>query len=241
MTSLAGAEVDLNLVTVEKAIDEALQVLNDERLKKSVHEQQQIELAARLSGIAIESHVLRATYAHMRNRIVTTARLNDLCILSMPEGILPTKNDILEDILFGSGRPVIVVPTKWKRQALEHVAVAWDGSREAARAIADAVPLLSRARNLEILCVEPNHSEESSTGGDLARHLSRHSSGAPRLVELPQGLADVGTVLHAYLETATPDLLVMGAYGHSRFREFMLGGVTRTLLRDSKVPLFCSH
>ncbi len=224
------------------AIDEALRVLNDERRKKAAHVQQQIELAAQLSGIAIDCHVVRAAYAQIRDRFVMTARLSDLCVLSMPDGILPTKNDILEDILFGSGRPVIVVPTQFVRQpSLKHTAVAWDGSREAARAIGDAIPLLKDAHTIEILCVESDQSEQGGAGTDLARRLGRHCSGALKLVELPLTESDAGSILRAHLEAAAPDLLVMGAYGHSRFREFLLGGVTRTLLRDSKVPLFCSH
>lgn len=141
------------------------------------------------------------------------------------------------------GRPVLVVPgTAVKSLSPARVMVAWDGSREAARAVADAHPFLRMASKVEVVSV----SEDKSTGPgapngrDLCRHLSLHGIEAVPIT-LPPSKIDIPDALLSRAAAQGAELIVLGAYGHSRFRELVLGGVTRHLLTHSPVPLLLSH
>jgi nucleotide-binding universal stress UspA family protein len=125
----------------------------------------------------------------------------------------------------------------------ERAFVAWDASREAARAVNDALPLLRRAKQVGVLTVNPRpwpfgHGEEP--GGDIGLHLARHGVKVEvQRIEAPD--IDPGNAILSHLADRSADLLVMGAYGHSRLREFVLGGVTRTILGEMTVPVLMSH
>jgi nucleotide-binding universal stress UspA family protein len=105
--------------------------------------------------------------------------------------------------------------------------------------VGDAMPLLARAEEIEIACVGPDKAQ-SVPGADLAQHLARHCPNV-KLVEVPIIHADAGRTLIERLEISRPDLLVMGAYGHSRLVQFVLGGVTETMLEQAKVPVLYSY
>jgi nucleotide-binding universal stress UspA family protein len=144
--------------------------------------------------------------------------------------------------LFESGRPIIVVPYIQKEPLkLDHVTLCWDGSRAAARAIADAMPLLSRAGEVELFIVanEPGKQDEIE-GADMAAHLARHGLKA-EVKRTVLGDIDVADIILSHAADEGTDFLVMGGYGHSRLREFVLGGVTRTILRSMTVPVLMSH
>ncbi|KWO72392.1 universal stress protein, partial [Burkholderia stagnalis] len=150
----------------------------------------------------------------------------------------------VEDVLMGSGRPAIVVPYAGRVRKLgENILVAWDGGREAARAVADALPLLTRARsvNVETVARKRPDPDETPAGVDVAAYLERHGvrssfSTTPREPDIGSGatLLNRASDLHA-------DLLVMGAYSHTRMHERVLGGATRTVLKSMTVPVLMSH
>jgi nucleotide-binding universal stress UspA family protein len=149
---------------------------------------------------------------------------------------------IAEAALFESGRPVIVVPYIQKDPLqLEHVMLCWDGSRAAARAIADALPLLKKAGQVEIVIVTNERGKRDEIeGADMAQHLARHGL----KVEVKRtvlGDIDVADVILSHAADAGTDFIVMGGYGHSRLREFVLGGVTRSIFRSMTVPVLMSH
>ena len=170
------------------------------------------------------------------------ARVRDLSIIPVPAETF-IDQWLAEAVVFQSGRPVLIIPEEPSRldAQLNSIAVAWDFSRTAARAVADAIPLLERAKTVRILCVTNEKSFESSRGSsDLAAHLSRH--GISVIVdEIDAAGRAVGEVLTQFVEANEIDLLVMGAYGHSRFREFILGGATRSVMARPPVPTFLSH
>ena len=147
-----------------------------------------------------------------------------------------------EAIIFGSGRPTLILPRRGRHQfALDTVVIAWDGSRSAARAVADSLPVLQRAREVRVLTVlnEKQLSSESPAA-ELARHLEGHGIVAkPDCIDAAGH--PIGEVLNSYLTSHQPDLLVMGAYGHSRLREFILGGATRSMLLKPSLPVLLSH
>ena len=154
----------------------------------------------------------------------------------MPDDLL------IESALFESGRPVIVVPYILKDALkVDRILVCWDGSRSAARAIADALPFLKRGKTIEIITVASGSSRtDELPGADLGEHLARHdlSIEVKRLVAAD---VDVSNVILSYAADCAADFIVMGGYGHSRLREFVLGGATRGILESMTVPVLMAH
>lgn len=173
-------------------------------------------------------------------------RYADIAVLGQanPDDGPPSASAILEATLFGSGRPVLVIPYAGTFETLgQRVVVGWNASREAARAVNDALPLLAGASSVVVTAVNPRfgldgHGEEP--GADIALHLARHGL----KVEVEHTLApeiEAGDLLLNRVTELSADLLVIGGYGHSRLRETILGGVTRTLLKQMTVPVLMSH
>lgn len=150
---------------------------------------------------------------------------------------------LIEAALFGSGRPLIVVPYFHKGDLLlDRVICCWDGSRAAARAINDALPILRKAKIAELLVVANEKTKDDSEirGADIGTHLARH--GVKIEVEiLPAPNIDVPNAILSHVADCSADMIVMGGYGHSRLRELVLGGVTREILQTMTVPVFMSH
>jgi nucleotide-binding universal stress UspA family protein len=147
-----------------------------------------------------------------------------------------------EDVVMSSGRPVIVLPYAGRIASFgENVVVAWDGSREAARALADAMPILKRARLVTISTVQKHPNEDEPVGFDVAGYLERHGVRAG-FVSIPRaaGMTTAATLLNQ-LTDLHADLLVMGAYGHARAREHVLGGVTYAMLETMTTPVLMSR
>jgi nucleotide-binding universal stress UspA family protein len=195
------------------------------------------------NGIAAEPTMLPASFAGAGEQFGLIARRFDLAIVGQAE---PDKgaveNLIAESALFESGRPVIVVPYIQKAPLkLERVMVCWDGSRPAARAIADAMPLLERAGQVEVVIVtnEPGKKDEIP-GADMGQHLARHGLKVD-INRIVDGDIDVADALLSHAADSSADFIVMGGYGHSRLREFVLGGVTRAILRSMTAPVLMSH
>ncbi len=147
-----------------------------------------------------------------------------------------------EGLLMATGVPFLLLPEHWTGPTAEHVVVAWNASREARRAISDALPLLVGALSVTILVVDPHknsrHGEEP--GADVALYLSRH--GAKVVVEQVRSNGEpVADVILGFAKRHHQDLIVVGAYSHARTAEMIFGGVTRRLLRDTTVPLLIAH
>lgn len=171
------------------------------------------------------------------------ARTRDLCLIPMMER-LGEERSVAETVIFGSGRPVIVYRpgvADLMAQGLSTIVVAWDGSRAASRAMADALPLLPKARQVHLLTVL-NDKPDAGSGiaGDAARHLKTHGIDAVP-VEIAAAGRKSGEVIADYAQSVRSDLVVMGAYGRSRLREFILGGATEYMLSNLKAPLFLSR
>jgi nucleotide-binding universal stress UspA family protein len=199
--------------------------------------------AAARSGVTAAPTMLPASFAGAGEQFAFIARRFDLAIVGQAEPDKAAVEELIaESTLFESGRPVIVVPYIQKAPLkLDRVMVCWDGSRPAARAIADAMPLLERAGQVEVVIVanEPGKQDEIP-GADMGEHLARHGLKVDinRIVE---GDIDVADALLSHAADSSADFIVMGGYGHSRLRELVLGGVTRAILRSMTVPVLMSH
>ncbi len=171
------------------------------------------------------------------------ARSFDLVVVEQVEpGRPPDLNDLAGAVLAECGRPVIVVPGIQREPAgFERIVAAWDGSVAAARAIGDAAPLLARAERIEIVAVNSaSTSQMVVSGGErIARRLCRPGVEAS-FRRLP-GDGDPANILLSHAADMSANMIVAGGYGHSRIREAILGGVTRTLLGSMTVPVFLSH
>ena len=199
--------------------------------------------AARQAGVEAEILLPDRREDPDRDQIAQFARAFDFSIVGQIEaGRAPASGDLAELLLAGSGRPVLIVPAIAKGPAeIRRIAVAWDGSASSARAFGDALPLLEQAEAVTIATVSgPGTSPMVLEGGErLASRLARAGVSAT-FKRLPGG-EETGAMLLSYVADVGADMLVAGGYGHSRVRESLFGGVTRTLLTSQTLPLFMSH
>lgn len=147
---------------------------------------------------------------------------------------------LAEGLVFESGRPVLLLPQVPAFKP-ERIAIAWDGSRVAARALADSLPLARLAKAVSIVRITGEKDlTQAAAPEDAILHLEHHGINA-EAVDIPLDGRDAATSLQSYCERDGRDLLIMGAFGHSRVREFVLGGVTRSILDGPRLPVFISH
>ena len=145
-----------------------------------------------------------------------------------------------DQLILTCGRAVLITPEATAAAAPRRILVAWNGTREAARAVSEAMPLLEAAETVTILCVGDAPELAEPPGAILARHLDAHGIAAS-IDRVTDTRADPAEIILSRCRNGAADLVVMGAYGHSRLREIVLGGVTRTLLRRLPVPLLMAH
>lgn len=239
---IAPPELDLPTARVLPMVRALVDQVNAERRAAAVALQEKIETASRLSGVACDCEIFQDSYIDARDRVVAGARASDLVVLPQAAGALSSETGLIEGILFGSGRPAIVVPDDWRgATAPKRIVVAWDGGSRAARAVGDAMPLLAQADEIEVVCVIENGKPASDmAGSDIARHIARHCP-ALRLTELPLAFGDAGRTLRDHLASAPADMLVMGAFAHSRLFQLTLGGVTSAMLAEARLPVLYSY
>jgi nucleotide-binding universal stress UspA family protein len=171
------------------------------------------------------------------------ARSADTFVALRPNGELQEPEELVEGVLFGSGRHLFLVPeVERSRGAFHHVLIAWNGTRECTRALTEAMPFLHRAEEVTIVVVGDKGAigSLSMAGSSAVNHLKHHGIDAA-LVGVGRRKSDIGTTLIAEAEERKADILVMGAYSHSRLRERLLGGVTYELLHESPIPLLVAH
>jgi nucleotide-binding universal stress UspA family protein len=169
-------------------------------------------------------------------------RLFDLIVVEQANGGKPEgRARIVEALVLASGPPVIVVPYIHAGPAsVKNALVAWDGSAPAARALADALPLLFRAERVEVLNVDGRRlGGVQEYGRAVTRHLARH--GIDATFKRTTSSGDIGNTILSHAADIGADFLVMGAYGHSKLREALFGGTTRTLLQSMTIPVLMSH
>ncbi|GJE04464.1 universal stress protein [Methylobacterium isbiliense] len=192
------------------------------------------------AGVTCTTEAPMLAYPDLIGRLTARARLADLIILDAEAREVDLDRDLIDGVLFRSGRPLIVVPPGYDDFAARRVIIAWDGSAQAARAANDALPFLRAAEAVEIVSVVGEKDlPRSVAGAEFAPHLARHGVNVS-VNDLPV-VGDVAETLRTQVGLFHADMLVMGAYRHSRLQEWFLGGVTQSLLARSAVPLFLAH
>jgi nucleotide-binding universal stress UspA family protein len=200
------------------------------------------ETAAGSAGVTAESRIIDATIGGAATLFGQIARRFDLAVVGQAQREHGAGEELMiEGALFESGRPLIVVPYIQKSGIrLDRVLVCWDGGRMAARAIGDAMPLLERAKAVDILIVAEERKHDEVTGTNMGEHLARHGVTAA-VKRIAKGDLAIDEAVLSYAADSGADFMVMGGYGHSRLREFVLGGVTRGILTAMTIPVLMSH
>ncbi len=207
---------------------------------------QSFEEAMRREGLPHDFHQIDARTPVIADEVIAAGRCADLIVASTtnPDEITGVERDFVEQVMMGSGRPVIVLPFGGNATlSFDEIVVGWDGGREASRAAFDALPLLKLAKKVRIVRVDPQKDPSlrgSVAGADLAEALARHGVKA-EAQGFPTDGMDEGQALMRCAEDSGAGLIVMGAYGHSRLAEFIFGGATRFVLTRMTRPVLMSH
>jgi len=225
-----------------KGIREVMEVQEKEIDRIEAHQRAVFEDIVHRHGIQSGSEW--RSLSHWSSEVAVHAYYADLVVAARPErpGPMPDPG-LAQSLVLSSGRPVVLFPPNGAASRVRRVLVAWNATREAMRAVADALPLLGRAAAVEVFIVGHQRQRErhgQEPGADIARHLARHGAQV-EVRRLSSEGKDVGHLLLSQAAAFRADLLVMGAYGHSTVREWMFGGVTRTVLYEAGLPVLMSR
>lgn len=250
LTALYTLDMVPSIETLTRSSAGQMQYLEryDELLEAAQDDARRIENrfrdGLRREGIAGEWRFLESLPAETA---ALHARYADLAIVGQidPENApAGSAARVPEEVLLSSGRPALVVPYAGTFKTVgEHVLVAWKATRESARALNDALPLLERAKKVTVLTVNPERGDDQETGipaADIAHHLAHHGVAAEAATTVAEDIS-AGDALLNYAADSGADLMVMGGYGHSRAREFLLGGVTRQIMQQMTLPVLMAH
>lgn len=196
--------------------------------------------AGAFEGVTSTSLTSQLSYPDLLRTFTEQARVHDLTVLDAEPVALAVDRGLIEHLLLESGRPLLVIPPGRESFTAKRVLVAWDGSAKAARAVHDALPFLRAADEVEVISVTgEKRIPDGVPGADIAPHLSRHGVRVT-VVNMPVERSDVAQTLRNRATLFGADMIVMGAFVHSRLRQMVFGGVTQSLLKSCPVPLFMS-
>ncbi len=200
-------------------------------------------LADRLAGLQVPAELRRfdETFGGMSTKVAEQARYADLFVATRPYGAgdTPVWLDLVESVLFGSGRGLLVVPPGYRQSGSGRtVLVAWNGSREAARALGEGLGFIQDADRTVVLMIDPR--ADDAMGQEIERHLARHGAMAEIVAVESQGRRVADVVLDE-AHRVSADLVIMGGYGHTRLREQVFGGATLDMLTVADRPVLLAH
>lgn len=218
-------------------------LIAQERAKCAAEGRQLLQMLSQSAAqrrVQVDHTIKQTTLSHIPEIVTNYAKLRDLTIIPIGDGTLQPYT--AESVIFGSGRPVLLIPDRPGRElSFERIGLAWDFSRPAARALGDALPLLQRAKVVRVVTIIGEKVINETCWKDpLAKHLEYH--GIHAVIE-EEAASDrtIAEALESYAAARDLDLLVMGAFGHSRIRDFILGGATKSILAKPPLPVFLSH
>jgi nucleotide-binding universal stress UspA family protein len=199
--------------------------------------------ASKLQGFTPAIRKQTETLAEISAAVEKSARCHDLTIVDRADDLLDPASAVFETVLFGSGRPVLVAtPAKNAVERMRTAVLAWDGSANAARSLSSAIGLFPSLETIYVFTVVGKDEADPVPGSEIAAHIRKHG------IEVVVACADArdedrhpGILIAEYAGRKNVDLIIMGGYGHSRFREFVLGGVTEYLSKAAPVPILFAH
>jgi nucleotide-binding universal stress UspA family protein len=225
------------------ALASAFEIERERAIRRAEAAISVFETEARAAGISYSCRTSGAFPAEASASLGAAARLYDLTVVLQPETDRQTYDNTLpQEILFHSGGPVLFMPYIFSGAfKAKRIGLCWDGGRLAARALRDARPFVARADNLTIITInEADGLPADASARNLAKHLTRHGTPADTIA-LTAARSDIQPTIQSLAAEEGIDLLVMGAYGHSRLQEMVLGGVTREMLRTMTIPTLMTH
>jgi nucleotide-binding universal stress UspA family protein len=244
---------EVDIPTVRSALGEALLDISRmteeaevESRRRAVELRAWTEERAERLRCMVDVVSIRCQSETLTDQLLLMSRRHDLAMLVLGnEEQQPL--ELAEALVFGSGGPVIVVPSTeaavpvWEERSTPmNVCVAWDGTREAARALRDAIPILKSADTVSIITINDDKPIDHAEVDGVVEYLAHHNVQAQHLAH-DRGVVPIGEALQNFAISHQADLLVMGAYGHNRVQQFILGGATRTALRNLRLPILLSH
>lgn len=192
-------------------------------------------------GVPCTVETVQLHYAELVETFSSLCRMHDLAVVDADADMLAIDRSLIEQALFSSGRPVIVVPRGADTFKAERIMVAWNGSAKAARALNDALPFLKNAKTIEIVCVSGEKDLSNAVpGAEIAPHLVRHGIN-PTVTDLAAQKGNAAETLRNHAIVIRADMIVMGAFVHSPLRQTVFGGVTHSMLKDPPAPLYLSY
>ncbi len=198
---------------------------------------------ARAAGVVFDARSLESMPGDGFLGAVRAFQLSDLVVVGQqdPDRLEPMREGLIEALLFQAGAPLLLIPhTGAVEFSTDRAVVAWDSSPTAARSVRTALPLLRQAKEVEVVTIAEERKHLEAPGTGLARYLSRHGLRVEtQQIEAPG--RDIGSAILEFANGKEADWIVMGAYGHSRVREFFLGGATRSMLSSATLPVFMAH
>lgn len=210
--------------------------------KRAADARKIVEAASQRNGIAME---WRETMGDLDDLVTDHGLYCDLIILGHGTNPLDPSQPLTPspgDIVIAARRPILMLPPSYKtRSSFDRILIAWKATAEASRAVHDALPLLKRAKTISIVAIHPDKPKEGHAhGADIAKHLAHHGV-QTNVAPIAAADSEAGKLLIEQARAMSADLVVMGAYGHSRLRELALGGATRDMLKQAACAVLLSH
>lgn len=242
VTGLLVNELPDTLIAADSAMTPLLADLIEDGRRRATQSADRLHRELARTGRTYDLRRMELYPTEVGTRLAEEARLADIFVATRPYGDPRKRHDVEEAVLFYSGRPCVFLPQgHTAAPVLENVLVAWKNTREAAHALAGAMPILRKASSVTVAIVEEHASEQEREApeADIGGYLGKH--GIRCEVRALSGWTDAGAAILAQAETDGADLVVMGAYGRSRLRERWFGGATRHVLMNAPIPILAAH
>jgi nucleotide-binding universal stress UspA family protein len=215
---------------------------DERRLSLAREHAEELRLKATRASVTASTDIFQDINPSIFDHFCEAAYVNDIIIMCADGDAAEFQWSALHAILMHSGGPILVVPSNWQKGAdIKYALVAWNNSVQASRALRYAVPILKPSTAIEVLIIsESDHNKRIAAWGDIATHLAAHFNKVTTN-EIPALDGSIGKAINNHAKLSRADLVIMGGYGHSRFREWVLGGTTRDMLLEAGIPILLSH
>ena len=240
--AIGALQISVRTILSSNTVEGLISDENKRSADSAAAVREQISGLARNSGLIVHTEILKDNLGNIARRCANRARVHGLVFAEagVPGELLG--GALIEPLIFESGRPVIVVPNGFSSEiSLEHVLVAWDGSAGAARAVWDALPLLRLAQTVEIVTVTGEKELNDVPAANALAGMLSYLEKKVNVTVLPYDGSTAGSLIKQNAIKTGAGLIILGAYGRSRWSELILGGVTREMLRDCTIPVLMSH